>query len=143
MRFLYSSATIMIIFCAYYLLLELFQLIRRGVRKYFIDPDNPLQNYYQLVTYTSVIIFVSPVSHICWCFPSWKWQIGALAVFLAWINNFILLKHVPHVGNPVTMLFNIYLNFIKLMYLPILLILTFAFPFYMLFIATEVSLSVV
>ena len=129
----------MIIFCACYLLLEVLQLFYRGVEKYFIDRENSLRNYYQLVTYVSVIIFVSPVNHICWCFPSWKWQIGALAVLLVWINNLVLLKHVPHVGSKVTVLFNIYLNFIKLIHLPILLILTFVFPFYMLFIATEVK----
>ena len=139
MSYLSSSSVIIIIFCAFYLLLEVSQLFHRGLKKYFIDRENPFQNYYQLVTYVSVIIFVSPVNHICWCFPSWKWQIGALAVFLVWINNFVLLKHVPHVGSNVATLFNIYLNFIKLIYLPILLILTFAFPFYMLFVATEVK----
>lgn len=132
MRFLISSAVIVIITSVFYLLLEPYQLIRRGYKKYFKDPEN----YFQIVTYVCVIIFVFPLGHKCWCYPTWKWQIGALAIFLAWINNFILLKHIPHIGQPITMLFNVYINFLLLIYLPILLILTFAFPFYMLFIAT-------
>ena len=95
-----------------------------------------LKEIHSVVLYMCVIIFVFPFGHECWCFPMWKWQIGALAIFMAWINNFILLKDIPHFGKPITMLFNVYMNFILLIYLPILLILTFAFPFYMLFIAT-------
>ena len=132
MRFLISSAVIVLIDCSFYLLLEINQLYHRGLKKYFTDP----QNYFQVITYVFVIIFVFPLGHECWCYPSWRWQIGALAIFLAWINNFLLLKHIPYIGKPVTMLFNVYLNFILLIYLPILLILTFAFPFYMLFIAS-------
>lgn len=130
--FLYTSAVIIIIICIYYLLLELFQLNKRRFKVYFTD----LQNYFEVITYICVIIFVFPAGHICWCYPSWKWQIGALAVFLTWIHNFILLKHIPRVGQPITMLFNVYVNFIMLIYLPIMLIVTFALPFYMLFIGT-------
>ena len=99
-------------------MLEINQLYHCGLKKYFTDP----QNYFQVVTYAFVIIFVFPLGHECWCYPSWRWQIGALAIFLAWINNFLLLKHIPYIGKPVTMLFNAYLNFILLIYLPILLI---------------------
>lgn len=132
MSFLITSAVIVIIISGFYLLLEPYQLYRRGWKKYFTDPEN----YFQVVTYTCVIIFVFPLGHTCWCYPTWKWQIGALSIFLAWINNFILLKHIPRIGKPIAMLFNVYINFLLLIYLPILLILTFAFPFYMLFIAT-------
>ncbi len=123
---------IVILFCSFYLLLEVYQILKRRPWKYLTDP----QNYFQVVTYCSVIVFVFPLGHTCWCYPSWKWQVGALAIFLAWTNNLVLLKQIPEVGRPVTMLFNVYINFIKLIYLPILLILTFAFPFYMLFVAT-------
>lgn len=90
-----------------------------------------------------VIVFVFPVGHERWCCPSWRWQIGALAVFLAWFNSLTLLKDLPLFGQPVTMLFNVYLNFIKLIYLPILLILTFAFPFYMLLVCDTTAYEVV
>ena len=131
--FLYISATLTIIFSISYLLLELFQLKQRGLKKYFTD----LENYFDVATYVSVIIFVFPFGHTCWCYPSWKWQTGALAVFLTWIHNFIFLKHIPTAGQPIAMLFNVYIKFLKLLYLPILLIFTFGLPFYMLFIGIK------
>ena len=79
------------------------------------------------------IIFVIPVGHDCWCFPAWRWQIGAVVVFLAWVN-FILLRYVPAIGHPTVMLFNVYFNFVIPVYLAVFLILTFAIPFYMLFV---------
>lgn len=130
--FLNASAAIIIIICIYYLLSEAFHLRKRRFKAYLSDAEN----YFQLITYSCVIVFVFPVGHTCWCYPSWKWQIGALAVFLTWIHNFILLKHIPRVGQPITMLFNVYVNFLTLLYLPLLLIVTFALPFYMLFIGT-------
>lgn len=130
--FLIFAAVIVILTCIFYLLLEVYQVYRRGPRKYFTS----ILNYFQSITYLCVIVFVFPAGHVCWCYPSWKWQIGALAIFLAWMNNFVLLKDIPHIGKPITMLFNVYVNFMLLVYLPILLILTFAFPFYMLFIIT-------
>lgn len=101
--------------------------------EYLKDP----QNYLQLTTYICVIIFVFPLGHICWCYPSWKWQVGALAIFLAWIDYFILLKHIPYIGQSIAMLYNVYLNFLKVVHLPILLIVAFALPLYMIFVATS------
>lgn len=133
-RFLYASAAILIISCICYFTVEVFQLLSHGPRLYFKDT----LNYFQLVTYFLVIIFVFPVNHVCWCYPSWRWQIGAIATFLVWIHTLIHLKPIPKVGQPITMLFNVYINFIWLIYLPILLIATFALPLYMLFNPTEV-----
>ena len=130
--FLYVCAVILIIFCIGYILLELSQLYRQRLKTYFLD----LQNYFQVATAVCVLIFVIPVGHDCWCYSSVRWQVGALAVFLAWVNNFVLLLHIPYLGKPIAMLFNVYVNFLKLIYLPFLLIFTFGFPFYLLFIAT-------
>ena len=125
-KFLVTSAVVAIFSSACYILLELGQLSLHKW-KYFKDPHN----WVQVVLYPCVVIFVSPLGHTCWCYPSWRWQIGVVAVFLVWVNYFFLLKHIPHVGQRVTMLFNVYLNFLTVIYLPILLILTFAFPLYM------------
>ena len=70
----------------------------------------------------------------CWCAPPWQWQIGALAVFLAYINLLMLLKGMPWLGIYINMFLNIVFEFMKLILLPFLLILSFAFPFYMLFV---------
>ena len=129
--FLIGSSVLILIASICFLLLELYQLCQRGP-KYFKD----IENYFDVATYLCVMIFVFPLGHKCWCYPSWRWQIGALAVFLAWTNTFLLLKHIPFIGQPIKMLFNVYTTFLTLIYMPVLLILTFAFPFYMLFIAS-------
>ena len=129
--FLTACSVVILIASIFSLLLELFQLCQRGPN-YLKD----VQNYFDAAIYLCVMVFVFPLGHECWCYPSWRWQIGALSVFLAWLNTFILLKHIPFIGQPITMLFNVYTNFLMVVYMPILLILTFAFPFYMLFVAS-------
>ena len=101
----------------------------------------------RLFTFIFTFIFVFGFHNDCWCAPPWQWQIGALAVFMAYINLLMILKGVPlfkfGLYNIINMLLNIVIEFIKLIILPILLILSFAFPFYMLFVrdadSTEVS----
>ena len=85
------------------------------------------------------IIFVCGFWNDCWCAPPWQWQIGALTLFMAYINILLTLKRMPILGVPITMLLNIVVTFVKLIYLPVLLILAFAIPFYMVFVR-EVSL---
>ena len=77
------------------------------------------------------IVFVFGYVNDCWCAPAWQWQIGALAVFMAYINFILMLKGVPFFGVFINMLLNIVITFLKLLYLPLLLILAFAVPFYM------------
>ena len=62
---------------------------------------------------------------------------GTVGVFLAWVNSLMLLKEAPFLGQPITMLLNVYYNFIRIIYLPALLILTFSLPFYMIFFREE------
>ena len=121
------------------LVIEAIQFGRR--RKLYLKE---FENYLQIFTFVSCIVFVLPFGNSgCWCLPPWKWQIGVVALFLAWFNGIILLKDMPFLGEPVTMLLNVYYNFIKLIYLPILLILTFGFPSYMLFVRELVKVTII
>ena len=101
--------------------------MRRGI-KYLEEFENYIQVLLNVVTF----IFVFPIGHDDWLLPSWRWQIGAIAIFLGWLNCVILLKTMPYFGVNITMLFSVAKNFLSLIYLPVLLILTFGFPFYML-----------
>lgn len=94
-----------------------------------------IENYVQALMFILILIFVFPVNvaEACWYYSDWRWQVGTLDVFLAWVNTFMLLKEAPIVGQPITMLLNVYTNFVKIIYLPALLVLTFCVPFYMLF----------
>ena len=120
-----------------YIFLEVYQMILRG--PYYLKEA---ENYVQLVLFLFCLLFVFPVGHTCWCLPAWRWQIGAIATFLSWMNLIFLLKYMPWVGQPATQLINVYINFFTVAYLPVLLILAFTFPFYMLFIHNMTSIQV-
>ena len=137
--FLYFAAVLVIILALVHMVLEAVQLHNRRKNYQYLKE---FENYIQLLAYISSIIFVLPTGHECWCFPSWKWQIGVVAVFLAWLNGIIFFKDLPFIGEPVTMLLHIYRDFLKLIYLPILLILTFGFPAYMLFTRNSIKVRV-
>ena len=81
--------------------------------------------------YVLTIVFVFGFVNDCWCAPAWQWQIGALAVFMSYINFILMLRGLPYLGVFINMLFNIVITFVKILYLPLLLILAFAIPFYM------------
>ena len=132
--FYYLSGTIITIYSGLYLIFETIQLLRRH-KKYLME----LENYVQVIMFILILIFVFPYgeSSRCWHYSNWRWQVGTLGVFLAWVNSFMLLRDAPWVGQPITMLLNVYNNFIKIIYLPVLLIATFAVPFYMIFFSTN------
>ena len=127
-NFLYAASIICIIFEVIYLILEVIQLVRRRLG-YITE----MENYIQVILNILALIFVFPIGHNDWILPAWRWQIGALAIFFGWLNSIILLKSMPYLGVNITMLFSVYYSFIRQIYLPVLLILTFGFPFYMLF----------
>ena len=93
-----------------------------------------LENYLELLLIFSTFTFATAgQSEGCFCLESYAWQFGALAVFLAWIDLVLHLKKLPITAIPISILQNIVVTFLKLVYLPIILIIAFAIPFYMLF----------
>ena len=132
MNLFYGGSVLLVISSILYLALEVAQLYYR-LHRYLLE----IENYIQVVMYICVMIFVFPVGHnSCWCLPAWKWQVGALALFLTWLNLLLLMRYIPwlRVGQHSTMLFNVYMNFLKLIYLPVLLLVTFAIPLYMILV---------
>ena len=71
-----------------------------------------------------------------------QWQIGALAVFLSWLNFIFILKYMPYTAVPINMFLSICVTFLKVIFLPIVLILAFGIPFYMVFVHTTSSSKV-
>ena len=130
-RFLAAAAITLSILSFIELLVEFLQLMNRGLR-YFKDPDN----YFQLALYTSTLIFIVSFvkSNDNWCSTPLQWQIGAFAVFLSWVNFTLNLKYISYTASPINMFISICVAFLKLIFLPILLILAFGIPFYMVFV---------
>ena len=114
--------------------MEVVQLVERKW-KYFEDSDN----YFQLALYISTVIFIHGFDNECWCSNTWQWQIGALAVFLSWFNFIFILKYMSYTAIPINMFLRVCVKFLKMIFLPIVLILAFGVPHYMVFVRTKVS----
>ena len=137
--FFFLSGVLISLYSGLYLIFEAVQLVRRH-KKYLVE----YENYIQVIMFILILIFVFPYpENVCLYYSHWRWQVGTLGVFLAWVNSFMLLKEAPFLGQPITMLLNVYNNFIRIIYLPVLLILTFSVPFYMIFFRAEDMFQVV
>ena len=108
---------------------ELLQLVQRRFA-YFTEPEN----YMEVLLIVSTVIFTTAgQAQDCFCLRGFAWQFGALAVFLAWIDLVLYLKKLPLTGIFINMLQSVVVTFLRLIYLPAILIIAFAIPFYMLF----------
>ena len=124
---LYFAAVVVIITAvARLILVECYQLLRTYYR-YFLKIENDIE----LLTYLSSIIFVSHFGTNCWCPTNWQWQLGALGVFLAWINLILFLKRVPLLGIYVLMFNTILHSFLKFALIAVLFVVAFCIAFYM------------
>lgn len=110
------------------LLFELFELFSLRF-KYLLDWVNYLETSLYALSIVFVFIFLEP----CYCPREWQWQIGAFVVFLAWIDLVTRIQKLPLTGIYVLMFIDIFYSFWKMAFLSILLILSFAIPFFMLF----------
>ena len=90
----------------------------------------------------SSIIFAWVFNTDCLCPYGWQWQIGTIAVFLAWIDFVIFVQKLPGVGIYVGMLREILWRFIKTIPLTILLVIAFSLGFFMLFSEPGILVSV-
>ena len=70
-----------------------------------------------------------------WCARDFQWNLGAICTCLSWVTVLISLKGVPLTAGHVNMLFTIIKQFVKISFLPILLLFAFFIPFSMLFVA--------
>ena len=122
-----SLQTILYVLSVVAILIELVQLINQRLQ-YFLK----LHSYLEILIYVSVILFIQVDSDECFCAERTVWQLGALACVLSWLNLVYILKRLPFTAIPINMMLNIIITFLSVVLLPILLILTFALPFYML-----------
>lgn len=78
-----------------------------------------------------------PVRHLHMYLPPsfrvWQWQLGAIAVFLGWLNLIIFIRKFPLTGIYVVMFVDIFYTFCRLFFLSLLLVIAFGLAFYMAF----------
>ena len=88
----------------------------------------------KLCLFIVTIIFVlSGLQSGCLCPESWRWQLGALALFIAWLDMVLFLKKFPLTGIYVVMFVDIFYTFMRMILLSILFVVAFGLAFYMLF----------
>lgn len=115
--------------------MEIGQIIHhRG--EYFLQYINYLEGF----LYIATIIFVSNFQ--LQCLPSWQWQLGAMCIFLSWINFIIFLSQQPIVGIYVVMFQDIIKTFLRMAPMATLLILAFGQPFFMLLSVVEIPVII-
>ncbi len=127
-------SVIIILNCLVRIIIEIGQVIHhRG--EYFAD----YINYLEGCLYITTIIFVSNFQLNC--LPSWQWQLGAVCIFLSWINFILFLSQQPTVGIYVVMFQDIIKTFLRMFPMSVLLILAFGQPFFMLLSTIETDVS--
>ena len=127
--FLRGAAVVVIVFAVIRLFIETLQILRKRLH-YFLD----WENWMELCLFIATIIFVSSgLQSGCLCPESWQWQLGALALFIAWLDMVLFLKKFPLTGIYVVMFVDIFYTFMRMILLSILFVVSFGLAFYMLF----------
>ena len=127
--FLRAAAIIVIIFAAIRSLFEAVQLVGKRLY-YFLE----WENWMELFLFVASVIFVSSgLQSGCLCPESWQWQLGSLALFIAWLNMVLFLKKFPLTGIYVLMFVDVFQTFMRMILLSILFVVSFGIAFYMLF----------
>ena len=123
-----TTAVFVVIFALTRLIIEAYGMYQHKVL-YFTDGVN----WMKLLMAVFAIIFAWVFNTDCLCAYQWQWQIGTVAVFLAWLDLIIFAQHLPVVGIYVTMLRDILWRFIKTIPLAFMLVIAFGIGFFMLF----------
>ena len=114
--------------------MEMVQLIIHGPWAYLSD----LVNYIEISLYVFSIIFTFELP------TPWhrlQWQFGALAVFLGWLVLITFLQKWPRTGIYVIVFLKTMESFLNVAFLALLLVITFALPFYMQFFEPDKMVS--
>ena len=124
----YAFATAVVILSLYHLVKEVVWLVFSKA-DYFKD----FQNFNEVVLYLLSVPFVFVFASDCGCPEMWQWQIGIVAIFLAWVNMIFFAYNFPGTGVYVIMFKKIFLTFFKLTVFAFLLIAAFSLVLFMMF----------
>ena len=140
LHFVFASAVIVIFLVVIHLFMKGFQLCHES-KSYICNWVNLLVNIFEISLYVLSIMFVSVFWTPCMCLQKWQWQIGVIAILLAWVNLIRLSAKFPSMGIYIIMFGNIILTFLKVIILSVLLLSTFAITFHMIFSEPQFQVS--
>jgi len=135
--FLRFAAAVVLLFSVIRLVIECIQLLSDR-----IGYPTDWENWIEVCLFVSSILFASGAfSQCCVCVENWQWQLGALAIFLAWFDLVLFMKKLPLFGVYVVMFIQIVYTFLRFMFLALLFIIAFGLSFYMLFVQLNEPVS--
>ena len=102
---------------------------------YLLEWTNWIEFFLFAFTIMFIFVFATP----CLCPQNWQWQLGILAVFLAWINLVLFIQKFPVIGIYIVMFLKICKTFMWTVVLSLLLIVSFGLAFYMAFYEPQVQ----
>lgn len=130
----------MVVFSAINLILEGLQAFSRRI-EYLKD----WENYMEICLSALTIVFAASVrANKCFCASGPEWQLGGLVIFMAWLDFILLMRSVPFTAISINMLLSITKSFFKVIALPLILLVGFGIPLFMLFhipVSTHVLLN--
>ena len=135
-RFIFSAAVIIIVISIIKLALEIVQFIQLRL-DYVLD----WVNWMEVLIFFCSIIFVWVFHTGCLCPLHWQWQLGAVAIFLGWMNLIVFIQKFPLTGIYVLMFINILYTFLRTVMLSFLLVIAFSLTFYMAFFEPGITVS--
>ena len=137
--FLRFAAGIVLLFSILRLSIEATQLIYDHL-VYLTD----WENWIEVILFICSILFASGAYvQCCVCVENWQWQLGALSIFLAWLDLVLFMKKLPLFGVYVVMYIQIIYTFLRFAFLALLFIVAFGLSFYMLFVQYSLPVSYV
>ena len=135
-NFVRASAVIVIIYAIIRILWEILQLCY-DLQHYLSD----WINWIEITLYILSIIFVSVLKTTCLCPHQWQWQVGVMALLLAWIDLIFICGKSPRIGIYVLMFGRVVRTFLGVIFLTMLLVTTFGLTFYMTFSVPQFQVS--
>lgn len=131
------SAAIVVLSAVCRLLLKFTQLV--VIKFHYLMKGS---NWLETILFIFSIIFVWTFHTPCQCPYDWQWEIGAAAVFLAWMNLMLLTAKLPLTGIYVLMFVKIFYTFFKMIILTLLIVIAFSLTLYMAFAEPAIAVSV-
>ena len=151
LRFVSWDVIYIIFLASFRLLLEVFRIISLCVLSYW-DASQlmyhqlksyifNLETWIQISLYILSILFLSVFRTTCLCPQVWQWQVGVMAIFLAWFSVILRCAAFPGIGIYVIMFRKIFGTFLKVLLLAMLLVATFGLTFHMTFSEPKYQVS--
>ena len=113
------------------------QLMYHQLKSYIFN----LETWIQISLYILSILFLSVFRTTCLCPQVWQWQVGVMAIFLAWFSVILRCAAFPSIGIYVIMFRKIFGTFLKVLLLAMLLVATFGLTFHMTFSEPQYQVS--